>query len=61
VSNTRMKLSPRAAPGRQEVFLRVNRRRGRRVSRAVQRTPRATAWRSLFARRYAANGLGDLR
>ena len=49
-SNTRMKLAPRAARGPRE-FLRVTGRRGRRVSRAVQSTPRATAWRSLSASR----------
>jgi hypothetical protein len=43
-ANAAVALAP--PPGGQEVFLRVRTRRDRRVSRVVQSTRRATAWRS---------------
>jgi len=49
--NKRMKLAPRATPETQRFSRSRKWRRGRRVSRAVQGTPHATAWRRLSASR----------
>jgi hypothetical protein len=49
--NKRMKLAPPRRPTAAETEEVIGRRRGRRVTRVVQGTPRATAWRSLPASR----------